>query len=483
MIKRVVLATLLGVLLILGVNTLRQGSKQLQVPAIPPIAFDANLAAQHLAGALRFRTIASAEVADQNSDQFLQLHAYLQSTYPRAHAAMTREVVGQYSLLYRWQGSDANARPIMLMAHQDVVPIAAGTETSWQVAPFDGTIRNGYVWGRGAWDNKGNLLAMLEAIERLAAAGFQPRQTIYLAAGADEEVGGKRGAQAIAALLQARGVRLDYVLDEGLLITDGMMKGLQQPAALIGIAEKGYATLLLEMDGAPGHSSMPPAVSLIGSMSGALARLEAHPLPAQLGGAARAMLTTLAPEMTWPNRLLLSNLWLTAPLVSWQLQKTPSTAAMLRTTTALTMVHAGNQDNVLPGTIAATVNFRLLPGDTEAAILAHVHAVIANDAIRVRVGPNNAPASRLADTASVSYRAINRSVREVFPNTLVAPGLMIGATDARYMESISDNVYRFSPVRALPADLARFHGTDERISIQNFGEMIQFYHRLLHGTA
>ena len=489
MIKRSVLAVLALVLmvvltlLVLGINTWRQGSQQLQVPPATPIALDVNLAAQHLAGALRFRTIASADSADQSAAEFLRLHAYLQQTFPHAHAAMSREIVGQFSLLYRWQGSDSTARPIMLMAHQDVVPIAPGTEAAWQVAPFDGVIRDGFVWGRGAWDNKGNLLSMLEALDRLAADGFKPRQTIYLAAGADEEVGGKRGAQAIAALLQVRGVRLDYVLDEGLIITEGMMKGLHQPAALIGIAEKGYATIYLKLDGAPGHSSMPPPHSLIGSMSAALVRLEQHPLPLQIGGAARAMLTTLAPEMSLTNRLLLSNLWLTAPLVAQQLQKAPSTNAMLRTTTALTIINAGNKDNVLPGTVEAAVNFRLLPGDTEAAMLAHVRQVIANDAITLRAGSGNSAPSPLADTGAAGYRAINRTVREIFPDTLVAPGLMIGATDARYFAPLASNVYRFSPVHALPNDLARFHGTDERISVKNFGDMIQFYYRLLRNAG
>ena len=479
MIQRVVLILLSIVVLTTALNTWRQGSQQLQVKPVAPIALDLGRAAQHLSDALRFRTIASFEQADQNADQFLKLHAYLQQNYPHAQAAMTREVVGKYSLLYRWQGSDASARPLLLLAHQDVVPIAAGTESAWQAPPFDGVIRDGFVWGRGAWDNKGNLLAMLEALDRLAADGFKPRQTIYLASGADEEVGGKRGAQAIAALLQARGVKLDYVLDEGLIITEGMMKGLSHPAALIGVAEKGYATIFLKMDGAPGHSSMPPPTTLIGSMSTALSRLEQHQLPAKIDGTARAMLTTLAPEMTLLNRILLSNLWLTGPVVAYQLQKNPGTNAMLRTTTALTVVNAGNKDNVLPGTIDAVVNFRLLPGDTEASMMAHVRDIIASDTIRLTPSPGNSAPSRIADASSRSYQTINRTVREIFPDTLVAPGLMIGATDARYFESISDNVFRFSPVHAMPEDLARFHGTNERISVKNFGEMIQFYHRLL----
>jgi carboxypeptidase PM20D1 len=171
---------------------------------------------------------------------------------------LKREFVNELSLLYTWPGSDPAAKPIMLMAHQDVVPIAPGTERDWQVEPFSGEIRDGFVWGRGAWDDKANLFAIFEAIETLAASGFKPRQTIYIASGHDEEIGGEQGAKAIAALLQSRGVKLDFVVDEGLLITEGILKGLDRPAALIGIAEKGYLTLALAAKARPGHSSMPP---------------------------------------------------------------------------------------------------------------------------------------------------------------------------------------------------------------------------------
>ena len=482
MIKRLLLVMLvtLGILLLaLAGNTLRQRSQQVVAARATPIAVNAAQAAQHLAGALRFRTIASADDSAHHLDQFLQLHDYLQQTYPHLHAVTNREVIGQTSLLFRWQGSDPAARPVLWMAHQDVVPIAAGTEADWQVPPFDGVVRDGYVWGRGAWDNKGNLIAMLEALERLAIDGFRPRQTIYVVSGADEEVGGQRGAAAIAALLQTRGVQPDYVLDEGLLITQGMMAGLHQPAALIGIAEKGYATFHLQLRGAPGHSSMPPPTTLIGDMAAALTRLERQPLPARVSGVAQQMLSTLAPEMSLTNRVLLSNLWLTAPLVGSQLQKQPSTNAMLRSTAAVTIIAGGNKDNVLPGVVDATVNFRLLPGDTQATVLAHLQRALGNHAIQITAAPGNSEAAPIADTAAPGYQRLQRTVRALFTDTLVAPGLMIGATDARFFVPLTGNVYRFSPVRAGPTDLARFHGTNERIAVTNLVEMIQFYHLLL----
>jgi carboxypeptidase PM20D1 len=476
-----VAAVLLAVAVTIG--TLRLGSRQLAVRTAAPIAVDEAAAAGRLAAAVRFATISYDTPSAESDAEFLRLRAYLEQTYPHVHAALQREIVGGYSLLYTWPGRDHAAKPIMLMAHQDVVPVAAGTESDWHAAPFAGVIRDGFVWGRGTWDDKGNLMAILEAVEMLAAEGFEPRRTIYLAFGHDEENGGPQGAKAIEALLAARGVRLDFVTDEGLLITDGMLPGLSHPAALIGIAEKGTLTLRLTANEAPGHSSMPGPRSAIGDLATALERLEHAPMSASIGGVPARMLETLAPEMGSAQRVLLSNLWLFGPLVRIGLERSPATNALLRTTTALTIVRAGNKENVLPGKAEAVVNFRLVPGDRIESVMAHVRSVIRDDRIHIDVVPGSAEASPVASTNSAAYRLIEGTVRDLFPGVLVAPGLMIAGTDSRYMAPIADNVLKFSPVRARSEDLSRFHGTDERISIANYAELIRFYHRLISSAA
>ena len=488
MIKRLLLgiAVLLFLLVVvLAVNTLRKGSRQLDVPPLPPLAIDKAGASARLSEAVRARTIASRTDAAQNADQFGQLHAMLQARYPKTHAALKREVVGGLSLLYTWQGSDLKARPIMLMAHQDVVPISPGSEKQWTVDPFSGALNDGFVWGRGAWDDKGNLIAQMEAVEMLVGSGYQPKRTVYLAFGADEETSGERGAARIAVLLKERGVRLDFVIDEGLLITEGIMPGLSKPAALIGVAEKGYLSVILKIPGVPGHSSMPPPrnTGAIAMMSAALRRIDDDQLPAGIRGIAAEMFATVAPEMNGFSRVALSNLWLFGPIVQRQLEAGASTNAMLRTTTALTVVNAGNADNVMPGQVEATVNYRMLPGDSAASVMqrlkGQVSQTLGNERFELYALPNASEASKVSPTESAPYQLINRTVREVFPGTLVAPGLMIGATDSRYFSEISDHIFRFSPVRAKPEDLARFHGTNERISIDNLAELVRFYHRLL----
>jgi len=486
MLKRIFLGLLLvlvALAAVVAVKTWTTPSRQLAVAPSPKPEIDLQAAAKRLAGAIPIRTVSSLDDPAANLAEFDKLHAYLAQNFPKVHATLKKEVVGQKALLYTWTGSDAAAKPIALMAHQDMVPIAPGTEKAWSVDPFGGEIKDGFVWGRGTLDNKGNLFAQMEAIELLIASGFQPKQTVYLVMGDDEEVSGLRGALPIAELLQSRGVKLDWVLDEGLLVLDGVLPGLSKPAALIGLAEKGYATFFLSLDTAPGHSSMPPAHSAIGRLGAALAKLEAHPMPGGIQGVAAQMFGTLAPEMSGINRVMLSNLWLTAPLVEGQLQKSPSSNAMLRTTTALTIVRAGNKDNVLPGRAEAAVNFRVLPGDTIDSVEAHLRKQLGDDEIKIKRYPGNSEASPVSPTDSAGYRTIERSVRQSFPDAVVAPGLMTAATDSRHFSILSDAVFRFSPFRMKNEDLARFHGTNERLAISNYGEMIGFYQQLLRNAS
>src|SRR5438445_2892588 len=313
-VRNLVLLIIAGVVILAGVlayNVVARGSRQVQVAPIPRASVDTQGAAQRLSEAIRFQTISNFLNPEQDAAALRGLQAHIAASFPAFHAAAKREVIGGYSLLYTWEGiregSDPKAQPIALLAHQDVVPIAPGTEKDWQQKPFDGAVADGFIWGRGSWDDKGNLYAMLEAAEQMARGGFRPRRTIYFAFGHDEEVSGMRGAKAIAAALAARGVKLDFVLDEGLLIAEGIMKGLDKPAALIGVAEKGYSTLVLTAHATPGHSSMPPRETAIGMMSAALARLEDRRLPMHVRGAVAEMFDTLAPEMGGFNRVVLSN--------------------------------------------------------------------------------------------------------------------------------------------------------------------------------
>jgi len=481
-------ALLVALAAAVAVGTWTARSRQLVVPPLPPLALDKDAAAASLAAAIRARTITGVpgpEAAAAAARGFDELHAHLRQRYPRLHATLAREVVGTHTLLYTWQGSDPALAPVALAPHQDVVPIAPGTEKLWKHPPFDGAVAGGEVWGRGAWDDKSNLISQFKAVELLLAAGFQPRRTVYLILGHDEEVGGSEGAAKVAALFRQRNVKLDFYLTEGLVVTQGILPGIAAPVALIGLAEKGYVSVRLAAEAPPGHSSMPPAPgkSAIGMLAAALARLDSQPMAGGIQGVAREMFATVAPEMSGLQRVALSNPWLFAPLTERMLSGQPSTNALMRTTTALTVANAGNKENVLPGRADAVVNFRILPGDTVADVLAHVKHVVADERIKIEAVGEGGEASPVSSSSAAGYHHIERAIREVFPGAVVAPGLMLAGTDAKHFTGVAEQLYRFSPVRAGSADLSRLHGTDERMSVDNLAEMIRFYHRLLQLAA
>ena len=288
------------------------------------------------------------------------------------------------------------------------------------------------------------------------------------------------GEQAIAALLKSRGVELEFVLDEGSIITVRMYPRHCQSGCSDRRCREGSTTLSLTAEGPPGHSSMPPKLSVIAALSSALVRLTSNQMPGKITGISHETFETLAPEMGMFSRVLLSNLWLAEPLVRTQLESQPSTNALLRTTTALTVINGGNKSNVLPGHAEALVNFRILPGDTIASVESHTRAVIANSSISVVQSGTGREPSPVSPSTSSAYGLINRAIREMMPGTVRRAGSRHrGHRNSRYMSELSPNVYRFEPIRAKEEDLARFHGTNERVSIANYSEIIQFFNRLI----
>jgi len=465
--------------LVLTVRALRLPPTQLRAAPVHDVEVDAMGAAGRLAGALRFETVSHQDAAQVDAAAFAGLRDYLEQAFPRAHARLQREVVADRSLVFTWSGSEPALLPVLLLSHLDVVPVEPGSEAAWQQPPFGGVIEGGFVWGRGALDDKAGVVGILEAIEVLLARDVSPRRTLVLAFGHDEEAGG-RGAQAVAARLKAAGRRFEFVLDEGMAILDGLVPGVTRPVALVGIAEKGYATLRLQAQASGGHSSMPPSDSAIGILSRAIVRLEARPMPVRFDHLAEQRLMTLAPELSFPRRLVLANLWLFRPLVVRALASTPATSAMLRTTTAVTMLSAGVKENVLPSRASALVNFRILPGDTIAGVLGHVRRAISDPRVEIALaGEHSAEPSPISSTQTPGFEAIARAVREVSPEAVVAPGLVLGATDARHYQALSDCVYRFLPVRLGPDDVARVHGSNERIAIEDYRRAVRIYIQLL----
>ncbi|HEY7213736.1 MAG TPA: M20 family peptidase [Thermoanaerobaculia bacterium] len=479
-----ILGLVLAVLVIvLVLRTALVKSRQIRAAPVNDLAIDSRAAAGRLAGAIRFPTVSHEDGRNVEAAAFRGLHEYLQRNFPRVHAALTRETVAGYSLLYTWKGSDPGLAPILLMSHQDVVPVEPGTEKDWTHPAFSGLIDGGYVWGRGTLDDKVGVLAILEAAETLLARGFQPQRTVYFAFGHDEEVSGVKGAAAIASLLERRGVRPELILDEGGVIAEGMVPGVARPVALISTAEKGYVSVELVAEDAGGHSSMPPRHGAIGKLAAAIERLEDNPMPARIDGATERSFEYLAPEMPFGPRLVLANLWLFDPLAKRQFAADPPGNARIRTTAAATIFAAGVKENVLPHRARAVVNFRILPGDTIADVLRHVRETVGSGIHASPTGVARNEPSPESDTGAPGFALIQRTLAQILPGTIVAPNLLSGGTDTKHYARLSRNVYRFLPIRMKEEDLGRLHGTNERVGVENYGEIVRFYAQLLRNGA
>ena len=445
-------------------------------PSLPEV--DPAAAAERLARAVRIASISPREGEIEHADRveaMKALHRQLEADFPRVHQALSRETISELSLLYRWPGSDPAAEPILLTAHLDVVPVEPGTEGDWTRPPFSGAIEDGIVWGRGTLDDKTGVVGILQALELLLEQGFTPRRTLVIAFGHDEEIGGEHGAKAIAAALQARGERFAFVLDEGGAIVSEAIPGLEREAALIGVAEKGMANVVLTVRDEGGHASMPPPTGAIGRLAAAIERLEHEPMPAELGGATRMMLDGMAPHMTFPMRTALSNLWLLQPVIERVLSSRPASNATVRTTMAPTMIDGGVAPNVLAGSAEATVNARILPGQTVDDVLAHVRAVIDDPGIEVACREECRNPSEISSADDEGYAVVRRAIAHAFPEAVVVPFLVVGGTDGRHYAGVARQVYRFLPIRMKAEDRKRMHGTDERTTVEGFADAVRFY--------
>ena len=485
MFKKIFLGLIIILVILLGVLAFKTFTNTPDMVAVDPVemsSFDVDAAAARLGEAVRIKTISLDRDSPVAVAEFDRLHILITSSFPLVHQTLKREIVGDHSLLYTWEGSDPSLAPALLMGHMDVVPIEPGTESDWQEEPFSGAIKDGAVWGRGTLDDKLSVFAILEAAEQQLAAGFKPKRSLYFAFGHDEEVGGENGAAEIAALLKSRGARLAFTLDEGMVIVQGLMPGIDAPIAFIALAEKGYLTLQLTATTEGGHSSIPPRTTALGKLARAIARIEENRLPASLGSPASDMFDTLAPHMSLPLKAIISNRWLLDPVLVNELGKGGATNAMVRTTTAVTIAEGGTKDNVLPSKATATINFRLLPGTSIQDVIDHVRHVVDDPDIEITMKQGN-EASRISSKEAEGYQLIERTIRETLPDVLISPGLMLAGSDSKHYEDIAENSYRFIPMRFGPEDLARVHGTNERIIIENYAEIIQFYRRLMENAG
>ncbi len=453
-------------------NKPSMNKQEVNLLALPEKAID------HMSAAIQLRTETPNDDYQFDTATFMRYRTFLETTYPLIHKNLPRTIVDSFNYIYEWKGTDTSILPMVLMAHYDVVPVEASAIKLWHAKPYGGEIKENYIWGRGVLDDKSSMISILEAAESQLAKGFQPKQTILLCFGADEESSGK-GATAVVKYFKSKNKRFDLVVDEGGEISTEDNKSIKAPIASIGVGEKGYVTLVLTAQKAGGHSSIPASHTAIDMLSNAISKVSANPMPAKLTPPIEAYLNSIsAYNDNFFQKMGLSNLWLFKSVVMNSMAENPNTNALIRTTLVPTVFNSGVRDNVIPTFATAYINSRILPGQSSKDVFDYVQRTINDTSIKITYYKNYmTEPSPTTDVNSKNYKRVEKVVRSIVKDVVVAPMLMVGATDSRNYREISDGVVNFSPL----TDAKGYHGIDERMLISDFQKCFNFYTLLIKG--
>lgn len=407
---------------------------------------------------------------------FDRLQAVMAESWPLLHAHLELTRVGGHGLLFHWRGA-SDDRPVVLMAHQDVVPVEESD--TWTHPAYEGVVVGGFLWGRGTLDDKGCIAGICEAVETLLEQGFTPAQDVWLSFGADEEVAGT-DAPAAVEVLKERGVRPWLVLDEGGAVAHDAFPGVPRPVAVIGVAEKGISSFELRAEGRGGHASMPARNGPTARIARAITRLERSPFPARLPAPTIELFRRMAPHAPAPVRPLMTGAATLAPVLAKVLAAAGAEAgALARTTAAVTTLQGSPALNVIASVARAGVNVRIMPGESVASVTEHMRKAIGDEHVHLDLLESGEPTSISLYEDEPAFTLIEDTVAEVFPDAIASPYVLMGATDARFFTEISERVYRFAPFRMSKEQRESIHSYDERIGVADFDEGVTFYTRLI----
>ncbi|WP_238385269.1 M20/M25/M40 family metallo-hydrolase [Nesterenkonia muleiensis] len=435
---------------------------------------DGHAMAERLARMIQLPTV-SAELAERGSDPFEDFISLLRDLYPLTHGHLEQERIGELGLLLRWRSTAPEADPVVLMAHFDVVP---ADEAAWTHPPFSGHIEEGWVHGRGALDDKGPLLVILEAVETLLAEDFTPERDVFLSFGGDEEIYGSAAA-GIAQSFQDRGVTPWLVLDEGGAVVEAPLPMVSGQTAMIGLGEKGLASIRLSCSADAGHASAPDGLTAVARIGRAVGRLTPSTFPPKAPEAVTRMLQVLSERATGPGQRALKLLGSSSFLTGQALPRVgPEAAALVRTTVAATRIEGGTADNVLPSSASAVLNLRLIPGDTTEGAVERARNRIDDALIDLELISGSDPSPQ-SPAEGPQFHALAEAVRASYPEALPAPYLMMQASDARHFHRFAPAVYRFAPLEMSAEQRRSIHGVDERVHTDSLVRGTLFHRQLI----
>ncbi|MCL3818975.1 M20/M25/M40 family metallo-hydrolase [Aeromicrobium wangtongii] len=431
---------------------------------------DAAVAA--LQAVVRIPTVSDRDPDKVDTAAFDELLAEMARRFPLLHEKLELTRVDTHGLLFRWAGQSSR-KPVVLMAHLDVVPV----EGEWQHPAFGGDLVDGSIWGRGTLDDKGSLVGICAAVERLLEAGFVPAQDVWLSFGCNEEVSGTAAVLAVEELTR-RGVQPWFVLDEGGAIASEAFPGVAAPIGVIGVAEKGVTSVELRVEGRGGHASTPARMGPTARIARAITRIDRSPMVASVPEPTVELFRRMGRHAPLALRPLMINAGRMKPLLTKALIAAgPEPAAMTRTTFAITTLSGSPALNVIAATAKAGVNIRIMVGDTVAGVLEHVRKTINDDQVHIDVVEQNEPSP--ISPMDEAFALVESTITELFPDAVPAPYVMMAATDSRFFTTICPRVYRFAPFRMTKAQRESIHSYDEHLGVDAFLDGVRWYRRLI----
>ena len=466
-----IVALLLAVLLIRAAAFHPKAQPPLTEEAV---SFDKDAAVDALQKLVQCKTISYNDRAAEDEAEFRKLIDLLPGLYPKVFEACSFQELPDRALLFRWPGKKSDA-PSVMMAHYDVVPV---NESGWDKPPFAGIIEDGILWGRGTLDTKVTFNGVLSGANTLIADGFVPENDIYFAFSGGEEVNGM-GAVNIVNYFKENGIQPALVVDEGGAVVENVFPGVKAPCGMIGIAEKGMMNVQYTARSNGGHASAPSPKTPITTLANACRRIVKHPFKMHITKPAAEMFDTLGRHSSFVFRLLFANLWLFRPVLNLYCNLCGGEInALVRTTTAFTMMEGSNARNVIPAQASLVSNMRLNPADSVASATEYLRKTVKDDAVEITVLESFEP-SPISETGCESWNKVAAAVANTWPGCIVSPYLMVQCSDSRHYRDLSNHVYRFSAMDMTAEERKSIHGNNEKIRLESIAKAVEFYIRLM----
>lgn len=423
---------------------------------------------KQLAKMIQDETISNRFVHDM--DKFEKFHKTLEELFPNVHRVCEKHDIDG-NLLYKWTGKSSE-NPILFMSHQDVVE-ATGT---WEHEPFSGDIdEDGNIWGRGTVDTKGSLFCIFTALEELILDGYEPECDVYIGSSCTEEWSGD-GAPKTVDFLNKQGIKLALVMDEGGMIIEKPVGGVNGIYGMVGVIEKGYGDLKFTAHSNGGHSSAPKKNSPLVRLGKFMVDVEKnYPFRSEISPAVEEMFRRMAPNMDFGMKLIFANMWLFKPLLIKLLPSISSAAgAMIRTTIAFTTAKGSDGLNVLPQEAYVTGNMRFIQHQPTNECVEIISNIAKKYDLETEVIYADQPCP-VVDYKGNAFKLIEAVAAEVYPDIGISPYCMTGGTDAKYYSKICDNCIRFAPIYINGQQYGSIHGLNENVNQGALPKAVDFY--------